>query len=130
MFGGSLLALAAALALDRLVGDPAWLWNRLPHPVALIGAAIQRLETASNRLDQGFAARRVRGIAALIVLVAGGACCAAVIDALARTMPFGAVIETLVVAVFLAQKSLLDHVRRVARRSERGAPTPAVRRWQ
>jgi adenosylcobinamide-phosphate synthase len=29
-------------------------------------------------------------------------------------MPFGAVIETLVVAVFLAQKSLLDHVRRVA----------------
>jgi adenosylcobinamide-phosphate synthase len=33
-------ALLLALALDALIGDPAWLHRRLPHPVALIGGAI------------------------------------------------------------------------------------------
>ncbi|MGH6921596.1 MAG: cobalamin biosynthesis protein, partial [Geminicoccaceae bacterium] len=43
---GSLLL---ALALDALVGDPRWLWRRLPHPVAAMGRAIGWLE--ERRLD-------------------------------------------------------------------------------
>ena len=34
------LILALALVLDRILGDPPWLYRRLPHPVAIIGAAI------------------------------------------------------------------------------------------
>ncbi len=33
-----LVVLVAALVLDRIVGDPDWLWRRLPHPVVLFGA--------------------------------------------------------------------------------------------
>jgi adenosylcobinamide-phosphate synthase len=112
--GGSLLALAAALVVDRLVGDPGWLWTRLPHPIVLIGAAIERLERHFNKLDLSFSARRARGIAALVLLIFGGACCAVLLQFGARMLPFGIAVETLVLAVFLAQKSLVDHVGRVA----------------
>lgn len=60
--------IAAALLVDRLVGDPpAW-----PHPVQLLGWLISTLERSWN---QGTArARRVKGVClvALVVLLAGG----------------------------------------------------------
>ncbi len=34
------LVLTAALILDRFIGDPDWMWRRVPHPVALFGKAI------------------------------------------------------------------------------------------
>ena len=38
------LGLLLALALDALLGDPGWLWRRVPHPVVLLGRAIAGLE--------------------------------------------------------------------------------------
>ena len=32
--------LLAALALDAAIGDPDWLWRRLPHPVVLCGRLV------------------------------------------------------------------------------------------
>ena len=43
------LVLLAALALDWLIGDPPWLWSRVPHPVVLIGRLIGRLDAMFNR---------------------------------------------------------------------------------
>ena len=37
-----LASLLLALALDALIGDPAWLYRRLPHPVVLIGRGDRR----------------------------------------------------------------------------------------
>ena len=34
------LVLVLALLLDRIIGDPQWLWMRVPHPVAIFGKAI------------------------------------------------------------------------------------------
>lgn len=45
-----LAALLLAMALDAIMGDPAWLWRRLPHPVVVMGRAIARLE--ERWLDQ------------------------------------------------------------------------------
>ena len=42
------LILALALAVDRIIGDPMWLWSRVPHPIVLMGHAIDRLD---NRLN-------------------------------------------------------------------------------
>ena len=42
----ALWILLGALALDALIGDPATLWRRLPHPVAAIGAGHRRLDRA------------------------------------------------------------------------------------
>ena len=44
-----LLILLAAIGLDRVVGDPPWLWQRMPHPVVLFGKAIDLFEEPLNR---------------------------------------------------------------------------------
>lgn len=64
--------LLAALMLDAAVGDPAWLWRRLPHPVVLAGGAIGWLDRRLNRETVSEGVRRLAGIVALLLLVIGG----------------------------------------------------------
>ncbi|WP_418885047.1 adenosylcobinamide-phosphate synthase CbiB [Aurantimonas endophytica] len=110
-----LAAAVIGLALDRLVGDPDWLWRRLPHPVVLIGNLIGTLDRRLNREALGEAARRRRGILATTLLVTGALVSGFVLTALfAAAGPLGLVLEAVVLAIFLAQKSLIDHVRAVA----------------
>ena len=96
--------LICAMLLDALLGEPRWLWNRVPHPAVLMGRAIGWLE---ERLNTG-AARRVKGIAAMALLG-----CGAVLAGLILSL-FGWPVAVIVVAVLLAQRSLVDHVRAVA----------------
>ncbi|MEQ8372886.1 MAG: cobalamin biosynthesis protein, partial [Roseibium aggregatum] len=37
LYDHALWLLLAALLLDALIGDPDWMWQRLPHPVVWIG---------------------------------------------------------------------------------------------
>jgi adenosylcobinamide-phosphate synthase len=102
-----LSALVAALLLDAALGEPRWLWSRAPHPAVAMGRAVDALDA---RLNRG-GARRLRGAAALAILAAGAALAGWGVAAL----PGGAVPEALAAAVLLAQRSLVDHVRDVAR---------------
>jgi len=54
----------AALAVDLMLGDPAW----CPHPVVLMGRVIARLETAWNHGDDRSRRRRGRWLAGVVVL--------------------------------------------------------------
>lgn len=107
--------LLAALLIDRLLGDPPWLWARLTHPVALMGWLIARLDTRLNNAALPDASRRSRGIVAILLMAALGAAVGILLEATAAWLPLGFAAEALLVAVFLAQKSLIDHVRDVAR---------------
>ena len=40
--------LSLALLLDGALGEPQWLWSRLPHPAVLMGRAVGRLDRALN----------------------------------------------------------------------------------
>lgn len=112
---GHMLVLFLALILDRLVGDPPWLWSRLPHPVVMFGAGISFFDRLLNR--PSFADGFRRGLGAfsigllLLVSLALGAFLHRGLSALG---PVGVVGEVVITAVFLAQRSLLDHVRAVA----------------
>lgn len=98
------LILAAALLLDAALGEPRWLWDRLPHPAVLMGRAV----TWCDRTLNHGADRRRNGVLAVIflVLLAGGI--GAALSAL------GTVVTLVVAAILLAQRSLIDHVRAVA----------------
>lgn len=109
----ALWLLLGALALDALIGDPAALWHRLPHPVAAIGAAIDGLDHRLNQEAWSQAARRLAGVVALALLVAASLGGGLVIEALLRRLPGGASWVALAASVFLAQRSLYDHVARV-----------------
>ncbi|MBE2278206.1 MAG: cobalamin biosynthesis protein [Rhodobacteraceae bacterium] len=106
------MILPLALILDALFGEPDWLWRRLPHPAVLMGRLIARAELWLNRGQ----ARRAKGVALELVLVIGAALAGVLIHAL----PDHGIIETVLVAVLLAQRSLVDHVRAVARGLRRG----------
>ena len=111
----TLFILFLALVLDRLVGDPDALWRRLPHPVVLFGKAIGAMDRLFNEKRLSAETRRFDGAAGIAVLLAASVFLGIVLHRLLATFGlFGAVIEIAVVAVFLAQKSLHDHVRAVS----------------
>ncbi len=107
--------LAGALLLDRVVGDPDWLWRRYPHPVVLFGKAIGFADNRLNIESESFDTRKLKGIVAVVLLVALSLAIGWVLHAAFRHLGVvGHLFEIIVVAVLLAQKSLADHVLRVA----------------
>ena len=118
------LVATLALILDRVVGDPDWLWSRLPHPVAWIGRAVGTLEKHLNRPALPEDARRARGVAAIILLGLGAILAGGTLTALLRDWPAGFLLEPVVVAIFLAQGSLVAHVRAVATALRTGGIEP------
>jgi adenosylcobinamide-phosphate synthase len=111
-----LLTLGLAIVFDRVIGDPPSLWRRVPHPVVLFGAAINVLDRRLNTARFTPEGRRLNGVLAILVLlfvaVLAGGILATVLGAFG--LP-GLVLEALVASVFIAQKSLGDHVLAVAR---------------
>lgn len=106
-------ALCLALILDAAFGEPRWLWSRLPHPAVLTGRAVAALDRRLNRAPR----RRLKGIAALLALIAA----AALIGLGLAALP-GQIAEVLAAAVLLAQRSLSDHVAEVAKALRRSLP--------
>lgn len=110
-----LIVLSLALLLDRFIGDPPQLWQRIPHPVVLFGKAISWGEKRLNDRDLPASVLRRNGMWLTLGLVAACVIIGFLIESL---LPFagtvGAIAEVAIVAVLLAQKSLADHVRAVA----------------
>ncbi|GAA0770264.1 cobalamin biosynthesis protein [Roseibium denhamense] len=114
-FENALWLLLAALALDALVGDPDWLWRRLPHPVVWIGKAISWFDGKLNKPDWPATARRYGGILTLSLLVGASLAAGFALHALAGGVPGGDVLVIICAAVLIAQNSLYRHVDAVRR---------------
>lgn len=106
------LILLAAVAIDASLGDPDWLWRRIPHPAVLMGRLIGWLDGALNRGPRD-SVKRLAGVAALGVLVLTMGTFAFALHWLFMRHPLGIAGEALLVAVLLAQRSLYEHVRGV-----------------
>ncbi|MDX1432593.1 MAG: adenosylcobinamide-phosphate synthase CbiB [Gammaproteobacteria bacterium] len=111
--GGTWLLLPA-LVLDATVGDPDWLWRRLPHPVVLLGRLVDALDARLNVDSDAPAKRRAKGLLAALVIAATGALAGGLTHWIAVALPGGWLIEFLAIAVLLAQRSLYEHVEAVA----------------
>ena len=93
-----------AMVLDALFGEPDWLWSRVPHPAVAMGRAIAWVE---RRWNSGLH-RRLKGALAVGLLVSAAGLLGTVLSL------GGPIVETLVTAVLLAQRSLVAPVRAVA----------------
>jgi adenosylcobinamide-phosphate synthase len=114
MFDLQLGMLAAALAVDAVFGDPVWLWSRVPHPIVALGALVGWLDRRLNRPDLAESTRKRLGVAALVVLLAVSMAIGTLLQYALLSMPYGWIGITLVAAIFLAGRSLADHVGAVA----------------
>lgn len=97
--------LALALLLDAALGEPDWLWRKFPHPAVLMGRTVAFVETRLNRGE----GRRIKGVAAMTAL---GFAAGLLGWAISEIPDFG-VLEALVAAILLAQRSLVQHVQAV-----------------
>jgi adenosylcobinamide-phosphate synthase len=96
--------LVFAMLLDAIFGEPRFLWDRLPHPAVLMGRLVAFLDRTLNMGND----RKSKGVLALAILCFNAAVLGSVLSQL------GWVIEIIVAAILLAQKSLVDHVKAVA----------------
>ncbi|MCV6547058.1 MAG: adenosylcobinamide-phosphate synthase CbiB [Cohaesibacter sp.] len=110
----SLLALIALL-IDGIIGDPDWLWRRLPHPVVWFGKLISIFEARFHKPERQSAQKqRQNGIALISGLLLVAICSGLLLQALLAPLGWGGLLIGAVIAsVFLAQKSLYEHVKRV-----------------
>ncbi len=111
----SLWNLCLALLLDGLLGDPAWLWARLPHPVVLMGRAIAALDRGWNSSARSCAQNKAMGALALAILVISALVTGFLLEALFRRIPYGFFGIVLMASTLLAQRSLYEHILAVQR---------------
>ena len=97
------MTLFFALLLDALMGEPRWLWSRMPHPAALIGNIIAKASNGFNHSPN----QKIKGI----ILVIGLVLCSGGLGFVLTQL--GALAEIILAAILLAQKSLVQHVQDV-----------------
>ena len=105
--------------IEAIVGYPQALVRAIGHPVTWMGALIGVLDRRLNRENAGPMARRTAGGLAVILLVGIVAGIAIVFERIVGLLPFGFVFVVVLASTLIAQRSLHDHVRRVADALER-----------
>lgn len=100
------MTLVLALLIDAVFGEPKAVWDRLPHPAVLMGRLVAALDRRFNRGGD----LRLKGTGVALALVATGF----IVGGLVHILPDHGLVEVVLLAILLAQKSLVDHVRAVA----------------
>lgn len=109
------LILALALVIDRLFGEADFAWKRFGHPVVWFGWLIDRADKQFNKPGQSAYQRRRDGFLVILFLLVLSTLVGGILHWIFRHFgPLAIVLEALVASVFLAHKSLVDHVRAVA----------------
>lgn len=119
-----------ALIIELMVGYPDRLVRAIGHPVIWIGKLINLLDHGLNRArssagddKQGATGSRIPGVFALIILLAVVGAAAFAVQSALLLLPFGIIAAALAASSLLAQRSLYDHVARVASALESGGVT-------
>ena len=102
----TLSCILLALILDAFLGEPVWIWSKIPHPTILMGKIIKWCElkynNGINRKNKG-----ILFIASMVIFLA-------IFGYLIEKLPFSAIWKILIVAILLSHKSLTEHVTAVS----------------
>ena len=103
-----------ALILERWLGYPQKLVERIGHPVIWIGHLITWLEKRVDRRERTPEQRKLAGVVTLAIMLLTVLVISVAVQQLLRLVLFGYVLEVLVATTFLAQKELGRSVEKVA----------------
>jgi adenosylcobinamide-phosphate synthase len=109
-----------ALVLDALLGDPRWLWERVPHPVVAMGRAIAWLEQRWLDVRAPAADQARRGRKACLLVICASALAALAVQSLCLILPLGWLLLALAMSTLIAARGLYEHVAAVAAGLEQG----------
>jgi len=112
-------AMVVAMAVDALLGWPAWLFARIGHPVTWLGRLISAIDATSNRPSDPPAFRRAAGVAGALLVIALAVALGWAFQCLFKSLlPWGweqAVLVGVLAWPLVALRSLHDHVAAVAK---------------
>jgi adenosylcobinamide-phosphate synthase len=119
--GWTLMTLAClALLIEALVGYPDWLVSAIGHPVIWMGRLNDMLDRLLNRDTDSDTTRRAGGILAVLIIVGAAAGAAWLLEHALLALPLGIIVVAIVASTLIAQRSLHQHVARVATALEHG----------
>ena len=102
-----------ALSIDAIIGDPNWLYRKIPHPIATIGGMIHQLDLFLNRPHFKNLTKKILGVLFIIIALSVTGMIGWAMQTGLKLMEFGQLLEAILVSIFLAQNSLYRHVRDV-----------------
>jgi adenosylcobinamide-phosphate synthase len=108
-----------ALLIEATAGYPERVLRAVGHPVIWFGGLIDRLDRTLNRPEQSSAFRKAAGFLALFVIVVVPAAAAFALEWTLLLLPYGFVLVGVLASSLIAQRSLHQHVARVADALER-----------
>jgi adenosylcobinamide-phosphate synthase len=103
-----------ALLFELMIGYPDRLVRAIGHPVTWMGTFIGALDRSLNRDTAPPAARRMAGTVAVLILITAVGTVAFLFERGLSWLPFGWIAAALLASTLLAQRSLHEHVGRVA----------------
>jgi len=103
-----------ALLIEAMVGYPDWLMHAIGHPVTWMGRLIGLLDATLNHERMSRASRRAAGVLSLFLVVGMTGMIAYVLQRSLIWLPLAVLVAALPASTLIAQRSLHDHVERVA----------------
>ena len=108
-----LILLLLALVIEAYVGEARMVFRVVPHPVKVIGNAVDVLEVKLNRDHRSQMDRAIRGAFLVLFVVAVCMVIGLAVAWISQNHPFGPIVELILIVTLLAQRGLYDHVRAV-----------------
>jgi adenosylcobinamide-phosphate synthase len=105
---------ALAVLIEIIAGYPDWLLRSIGHPVIWMGRLIATLERRWNHESAGPGLRQILGVITVLLLVAIVATAALIIERGLLILPLGMIGAGILGSTLIAQRSLYQHVARVA----------------
>ena len=105
---------ALAVLIEIIAGYPDWLLRSIGHPVIWMGRLIATLERRWNHESAGPGPRQILGVITVLLLVAIAATAALIIERGLLILPLGMIGAGILGSTLIAQRSLYQHVARVA----------------
>jgi adenosylcobinamide-phosphate synthase len=108
-----------ALLVEATFGYPAGVLRAIGHPVMWLGRLIGWLDVTLNRDTSSDSRRKVAGFVAAFLIVFIPTAGAYAVESALLLLPYGFVIVAILASSLIAQRSLYEHVQRVATALER-----------
>jgi adenosylcobinamide-phosphate synthase len=108
--------LLAAIAIDRIMGDPDWVYSKIPHPVTLMARFLMMGEKGFNRPAlSGKQRKQFGGLVFALYTISFVAIALLIEHLILHFLPgfFGTILMALLASSMLAITSLLEHVQKV-----------------
>ncbi len=110
-----ILTLIAAIFIDIVIGDPAWLYRYIPHPIVIIGKAIEIGETRLNRPKRNRVTNIILGAILSLGIIALAVAIGLILSRTLGQVSHGWIIESILASSLIAYRGLGAAVHNVAK---------------